>query len=277
MQRLPAVLLRAAGALATLVAAGCGTNGATIAVTNRYPRFDPNPAVKQLVARYAQTVAPLAQRQVGRIAASITRAPAALLENPLGNLIADVQLAATHPREKGGAQLRALLEQQFASGSNSVASPRVLMPSQGFSYAYDLARPRAGASATCGSRTSPSSTPRAIASPRTTFSPLVATTSRFSPRAPMRWAETSTSTHWRPGSPPTARQDCPPPTASAAWRPESALPTLPARQPGAAESGRCCHEMVTYPSSDFDGRLQHGNMTGPCQPKSFFGGSSCAP
>lgn len=104
----------------------------------------PHSTCRQLVARYAQAVAPLAQRQVGRIATSITRAPAALLENPLGNLIADVQLAATHPREKGGAQLRALLEQQFASGSNSVASPRVLMPSQGFSYAYDLAGPAGG-------------------------------------------------------------------------------------------------------------------------------------
>lgn len=38
-----------------------------------------------------------------------------------------------------GAHIRALLEQQFNSGSNTVAAPRVLLPSAGFSYTYDLA------------------------------------------------------------------------------------------------------------------------------------------
>ncbi len=37
-----------------------------------------------------------------------------------------------------GAQIRALLEQQFNSGSNTVAAPRVLLPSAGFTYTYDL-------------------------------------------------------------------------------------------------------------------------------------------
>lgn len=40
-----------------------------------------------------------------------------------------------------GRQIRQLLEQQFASGSNSVAQPNVLLPSAGFTYAYDLGRP----------------------------------------------------------------------------------------------------------------------------------------
>ncbi|MES2529666.1 MAG: bifunctional metallophosphatase/5'-nucleotidase, partial [Pseudomonadota bacterium] len=40
-----------------------------------------------------------------------------------------------------GAQLRRLLEQQFASGTNTVAAPRVLYPSVGFSYACDLSKP----------------------------------------------------------------------------------------------------------------------------------------
>ena len=40
-----------------------------------------------------------------------------------------------------GAQLRAVLEQQFDSGSNSVTSPHVLMPSRSLSYDYDLSRP----------------------------------------------------------------------------------------------------------------------------------------
>ena len=40
-----------------------------------------------------------------------------------------------------GRQLKALLEQQFASGSNSVEQPNMLLPSSGLSYAYDLSRP----------------------------------------------------------------------------------------------------------------------------------------
>jgi 5'-nucleotidase len=40
-----------------------------------------------------------------------------------------------------GRQLRALLEQQFNSGSNTVEAPNMLLPSSGFTYAYDLSRP----------------------------------------------------------------------------------------------------------------------------------------
>jgi 5'-nucleotidase len=38
-----------------------------------------------------------------------------------------------------GAQIRALLEQQFDSGTNTTAAPRVLLHSAGFAYAYNLA------------------------------------------------------------------------------------------------------------------------------------------
>jgi 5'-nucleotidase len=40
-----------------------------------------------------------------------------------------------------GAQIRAVLEQQFASGSNTVQRPRVLSVSSGFAYQFDLSRP----------------------------------------------------------------------------------------------------------------------------------------
>ncbi|WP_106639036.1 bifunctional metallophosphatase/5'-nucleotidase [Allosphingosinicella vermicomposti] len=40
-----------------------------------------------------------------------------------------------------GLQIRALLEQQFDSGTNTVAQPNMLMPSRGFTYSYDLSRP----------------------------------------------------------------------------------------------------------------------------------------
>jgi 5'-nucleotidase len=40
-----------------------------------------------------------------------------------------------------GAKLRRLLEQQFHSGANTTDTPRVLFPSAGFSYSYDLRQP----------------------------------------------------------------------------------------------------------------------------------------
>ncbi len=160
--------------------------GEAVPLSERYPIFPANPPVADLVARYAEAAAPLARRVVGRIAASITRTAAPSLESALGNLVADAQLAATRPSQKGGAQIafmnsggmradlamsgdgtvtygqlfsvqpfgnslvvktmtgaqiRAVLEQQFASGSNTLARPRVLAPSRGFSYSYDLSRP----------------------------------------------------------------------------------------------------------------------------------------
>jgi 5'-nucleotidase len=41
-----------------------------------------------------------------------------------------------------GRQIRALLEQQFASGSNTPAHPGMLLPSRGLTYRYDLNRPQ---------------------------------------------------------------------------------------------------------------------------------------
>jgi len=40
-----------------------------------------------------------------------------------------------------GAQLKAVLEQQFDSGTNTAADPNMLLPSRGFAFAYDLSRP----------------------------------------------------------------------------------------------------------------------------------------
>ena len=40
-----------------------------------------------------------------------------------------------------GAQIRAVLEQQFNSGANTTATPKVLLPSASFSYTYNLIQP----------------------------------------------------------------------------------------------------------------------------------------
>ena len=52
---------------------------------------------------------------------------------PFGNTLAVKSLT--------GRQIRALLEQQFDSGSNSVASPNMLLPSSNVRYAFDLSKP----------------------------------------------------------------------------------------------------------------------------------------
>ncbi|MFB9237375.1 bifunctional metallophosphatase/5'-nucleotidase [Plantactinospora siamensis] len=54
-----------------------------------------DPAAKQLADKYRTAVAPIANRVVGRITADINRDPLANGESPLGDVIADAQLART--------------------------------------------------------------------------------------------------------------------------------------------------------------------------------------
>ena len=128
----------------------------------------PDPRQSELIARYGEVVAPIASRVVGSAAADITRTADDTGETPLGNLIADAQLADT--RDEGavaafmnpggvradlpagevtygeafavqpfannlvtmdltGAQLDCVLEQQYA-----LARPVVLQPSSTVRY-----------------------------------------------------------------------------------------------------------------------------------------------
>jgi len=162
----------------------------TVALTDQYPVFGKNQEVAALISQYLTVAGPLAQRVVGTLTTTATRAQTASKEHVLGDLIADAQLAATSPAGKGaaqvafmnpggvradlapagdgsvtygqifavqpfgnslvvktmtGAQVRALLEQQFNSGTgtgaNTVDKPKVLLPSKGFSYSYNLSQP----------------------------------------------------------------------------------------------------------------------------------------
>jgi 5'-nucleotidase len=153
-----------------------------VALTDRYPRHEPDPEVAALVRRYAEKARPVADRVVGRLTGPALRALSPSREMVLGDLIADAHLAATRssgaqiaftngfgvradlqPAADGGVtfgqlfaiqpfgntltvksftggQIRALLEQQFDSGSNTVAAPNMLLPSANVRYAYDLSR-----------------------------------------------------------------------------------------------------------------------------------------
>ncbi|KQU47459.1 hypothetical protein ASG67_14525 [Sphingomonas sp. Leaf339] len=74
-----------------------GADGKQVAVTDRAPRYAPEPKVGALVARYAHAAAPLASKPVGLLTGPLAKAKegAGMTETTLGNLIADSQLAAT--------------------------------------------------------------------------------------------------------------------------------------------------------------------------------------
>ena len=151
-----------------------------VPVQPRFPVYPAEPRVSALVARYVAAADPIARRVVGRLSAPALRESNAAGESVLGDLVADAlrasagaeiafmnsgglradlvpgpggavtygQLYAVMPfanalQVKGltGRQVRAVLEQQFASGTNTVADPNMLMPSRGLSYRYDLTRP----------------------------------------------------------------------------------------------------------------------------------------
>jgi 5'-nucleotidase len=79
---------------------------ATTAVNRIVTRDVPkDPELSALIAKYRTLVAPIANRKVGEITADLLRQPDASGESPLGNVIADAQLADTAPAAKGGAQL----------------------------------------------------------------------------------------------------------------------------------------------------------------------------
>lgn len=82
-----------------------GPGGQRIEVTPLYPIYPKAPDVAAIVDRYAAAAAPLAQRVVGRLAASVTRTATASGEMALGDLVADAHLAAMRAPDKGGAQL----------------------------------------------------------------------------------------------------------------------------------------------------------------------------
>jgi 5'-nucleotidase len=153
-----------------------------VATTDRYPRYEPDPAIAALVRRYAEKAGPMANRVIGRMTGPARREKTPSGEQVLGDLIADAHLAATRAsgariavtngsgvradiepaggnvtfgqifaaqpfgnslavKSFTGRQIRALLEQQFDSGSNTATEPNMLLPSANVRYAYDLSRP----------------------------------------------------------------------------------------------------------------------------------------
>ncbi len=71
-------------------------------VTRDVPK---DPWTTRLLEKYRALAGPIANREVGTTTAAVTNTPNAAGESPLGDLIADAQLAATAAPDKGGAQI----------------------------------------------------------------------------------------------------------------------------------------------------------------------------
>jgi 5'-nucleotidase len=71
----------------------------------RSDRFAKDAGQTRLIGTYEQLAAPLAKRVVGRIAGPLTRDESAAGEMPIGQVVADAQLAATRASADGGAQI----------------------------------------------------------------------------------------------------------------------------------------------------------------------------
>jgi 5'-nucleotidase len=145
----------------------------------RNDRFAKDPAQTQLIEQYERLAAPLAKRSVGRAFAPLTRDESPAGEMPVGQLVADAQLAAT---SGDGAQLALMnpggLRATLAGDANGLVRyedlfavqpfynnlvtitltgaqlqrvleqqwlnqprPRVLQVSRGFNYSWDAAKP----------------------------------------------------------------------------------------------------------------------------------------
>ena len=67
--------------------------------------LDKAPDMTALIAHYSALAAPIANRPLGFIAADINGRGSSAMEKPLGDVIADAQLAGLAPADKGGAQV----------------------------------------------------------------------------------------------------------------------------------------------------------------------------
>ena len=155
---------------------GFATASGTFPLTKAAAVDRPDPAIAAIVKRYADAARPVADRVVAHLPSAVSAKPDDNKEKPLGDLIADAQLAWARsrggaqiafmngggvrtdltPRPDGsvtfgqlfslqpfgnglvvqtltGAQLKALLEQQFLG-------PELMEPSAGFAFAYDESR-----------------------------------------------------------------------------------------------------------------------------------------
>ena len=102
--------------------------GVRIATTTQLPQFAPYPAVEKIVSTYKHASSAQAMRVVSYLPKSITRASVPSGENPLGNLIADAQWAATAAPDKGNSD--------FALMNPGGVRADLLMPAGGGPVSY---------------------------------------------------------------------------------------------------------------------------------------------
>lgn len=91
----------------------------------RTERYAKDPAQTQLIAAYEKLAEPLAKRVVGRISDSISREASPAGAMPMGQLIADAQLAATAGASEGGAVIALMNAGGVRAALNKSASGEV--------------------------------------------------------------------------------------------------------------------------------------------------------
>ncbi len=91
----------------------------------RTERYAKDPAQTQLIAAYEKLAEPLAKRVVGRISDSISREASPAGAMPMGQLIADAQLAATSGASEGGAVIALMNAGGVRAALNKSASGEV--------------------------------------------------------------------------------------------------------------------------------------------------------
>ena len=157
------------------------TPGKEVPINAAVRRFDADPAVAALVARYKAAAAPIAEQPIGRLGFSVAQRDPDLI-SPGALFISDAMLHVARDPAKGGAdvalmntggaradlaggevsygdlfrlqpfenalvtvsltgaELKAVLEQIFDSGTNSAARPNYILPSANMTFSVDRSR-----------------------------------------------------------------------------------------------------------------------------------------
>jgi 5'-nucleotidase len=102
------------------------------AVVAKFPAGPANADVKAIVDRYAALTEPKANRDVGQISATIDRVASNGGDHAAGRLIADAQLLATSPSDKGNAQIALMNPGGVRADFTCAAPPCVVTFGQAF-------------------------------------------------------------------------------------------------------------------------------------------------
>jgi 2',3'-cyclic-nucleotide 2'-phosphodiesterase (5'-nucleotidase family) len=114
----------------------------TTSTNHLVTRENPDPVQTEIINRWNDAAAPIANRVVGEATSDITRSPNRDTEGPLVNLIADAQLEATSDPGNGGAQIALMnpggVRADLAAGEVTYGEAFSIQPFSNFLVTMDL-------------------------------------------------------------------------------------------------------------------------------------------